>query len=95
MSSTQFSKSASQMDAYTNVITYTVYEFTHDGLTLPSTFLSKKDAYRYVKDYTDGSSYVHVYKTKCVRTYEPSTHDQDTLHAAHTLTNMKSSQVTS
>ena len=49
MSSTQFSKSASQMDAYTNVITYTVYEFTHDGLTLPSTFLSKKDAYRYVK----------------------------------------------
>ena len=26
--------------------------------------------------------------------YEPSTHDQDTLDAAHTLTNMKSSQVT-
>lgn len=94
MSSTQFSKSASPMDAYTNVITYTVYEYTHDGLTLTSTFLSKKDAYRYVKDYTDGSSYVNVYKTKCVRTYAPSTPDQDTLDAAHTLTNMKSSPVT-
>lgn len=94
MSSTQISNTASQMDAYANVITYTVYEYTHDGLTLPSTFLSKKDAYRYVKDYTDGSSHVYVFKTKCVRSYAPTSHDQDTVDAAHTLTNMKSSQVT-
>ena len=91
MSSTQFSN----MDAYADVITYNVYEYTHDGLTLPSTFLSKKDAYRYVKEFTDSSSNVFVYKTKCVRSYPAKTYDSDTLDAAHTLTQFDSPHVNS
>lgn len=86
---------SSAMDSYANCITYTVYEVTHDGLTLPSTFLSKKDAYRFVKDYTDSSSNVYVFKTKCVRTYSARSEDSETLEAANTLAAMKSHKTSS
>ena len=94
MPSTQFASnttsSVSQMESYTNINTYTVYECTDDGLMLPSTFLSKKDAYKFVKDYTDSTSNVYVFKTKCVRVYNSSNDSQSAEHeVAETLSSMK------
>ena len=59
--------------SYENLVTYTVYETTHDGLVLTSQFLNRDDVNDYIDRFTSRSSYVHVYRTSCCDVLYPFT----------------------
>jgi len=72
------------------VVTYTVYEYTHDGLVLTNQFFSMDDVNRFVDDYSSRSSTVYVFRTSCCDVFRPlntSTNGLDTLaQVASTMT---------
>ena len=72
------------------VVTYTVYEYTHDGLVLTNQFFSMDDVNRFVDDYSSRSSTVYVFRTSCCDVFRPlntSTNRLDTLaQVASTMT---------
>lgn len=53
------------LSSYESLVSYTVYETTHDGLVLSSQFLNRDDVNDYIDRFTSRSSYVHVYRTSC------------------------------
>lgn len=50
---------------YESLVSYSVYETTHDGIVLTSQFLNRDDVNDYIDRFTSRSSYVHVYRTSC------------------------------
>jgi len=56
---------------YEGLVTYSVYETTHDGLVLTSQFFNRADVNEYVDSFTSRSSTVHVYHTSCVDVFYP------------------------
>ena len=52
--------------------TYTVYEITQDARVMTSNFQSKTRAFEYAREFTDETSRVYVYKTKCIKVFDPS-----------------------
>ncbi len=67
------SQSFSNYESYESLVSYTVYETTHDGLSLTSQFLNRDDVNDYIDRFTDRSSYVHVYRTSCCDVLYPFT----------------------
>ena len=59
------SQSVLNYERYESLVSYTVYETTHDGLCLTSQFLNRDDVNDYIDRFTSRSSYVHVYRTSC------------------------------
>ena len=59
------SQSISNYESYESLVSYTIYETTHDGLVLTAQFLSRNDVNDYIDRFTNQSSYVHVYRTSC------------------------------
>ena len=59
--------------------TYTVYEITFDGHVMPSNFLSKNRAVEFARDFTDKTSQVYIYKTKCIKVFDSSIIDTTNL----------------
>ena len=57
------------------VTTYTVYELTTRGLVLSSSMLSKSAAIDFARDSTDTSSQVYVFKSKCIKSFDPVSDD--------------------
>jgi hypothetical protein len=51
--------------------TYTVYEITRDARVMTSHFQSKTRAFEYARQFTDENSRVYVYKTKCIKVFDP------------------------
>lgn len=72
------------------LVTYTVYEYTHDGLVLTNQFFSMDDVNRFVDDYSSRSSTVYVFRTSCCDVFRPlntNTSRLDTLaQVASTIT---------
>ena len=66
-------QSFSNYESYESLVSYTVYETTHDGLSLTSQFLNRDDVNDYIDRFTDRSSYVHVYRTSCCDVLYPFT----------------------
>lgn len=52
--------------------TYTVYEITQGARAMTSNFQSKTRAFEYAREFTDETSRVYVYKTKCIKVFDPS-----------------------
>ena len=67
------SQSFSNYESYESLVSYTVYETTHDGLCLTSQFLNRDDVNDYIDRFTNRSSYVHVYRTSCCDVLYPFT----------------------
>tara|TARA_B110001469_G_C9644305_1_gene325014 strand:+ start:713 stop:1846 length:1134 start_codon:yes stop_codon:yes gene_type:complete len=59
--------------------TYTVYEITYDGHVMPSNFISKNRAVEFARDFTDKTSQVYIYKTKCIKVFDSSIIDKANL----------------
>lgn len=57
--------------AHEDLVSYTVYEMTHDGITLSSQFLNRDDVNDHVDRFTSPSSYVRVYRTTCCDVFYP------------------------
>ena len=53
------------------VTIFTVHETTHDGIKLPSTFLSENDAMDYIDYFTDTDSHIYVFKSYCLYDLPP------------------------
>ena len=51
---------------------YTVYEITPDARVMTSNFQSKTRAFEYAREFTDENSRVYVYKTKCIKVFDPA-----------------------
>jgi hypothetical protein len=56
---------------YESLVSYLVYETTHDGLTLSANFLNRDDVNEYIDRFTSASSHVHVYRTSCCDVFYP------------------------
>ena len=56
---------------YDGLITYSVYETTHDGIVLTSQFFNRADVNDYIDRFTSSSSTVHVYRTSCLEVFHP------------------------
>lgn len=50
---------------------YTVYEIPSTGMVNTSTFLSKTKAFDFARNFTGETSRVYVYKTKCIKVFDP------------------------
>lgn len=50
---------------------YTVYEIASTGMVNTSTFLSKTKAFDFARNFTNETSRVYVYKTKCIKVFDP------------------------
>ena len=61
------------MDEYSRRNHYAVYEYTDIGLVNQHTFLSRSAAYDFVNEFCDPTSKVYVFKTKCIREFDPRT----------------------
>jgi hypothetical protein len=59
--------------------TYTVYEITSDGHVMPSNFLSKNRAVEFSREFTDKTSQVYIFKTKCIKVFDSSIIDSSSL----------------
>jgi hypothetical protein len=57
--------------SHEDLVSYTVYETTHDGVLLTSQFLNRDDVNDYVDRFTSASSYVRVYRTSCCDVFYP------------------------
>tara|TARA_E500000178_G_scaffold339430_1_gene380882 strand:- start:402 stop:947 length:546 start_codon:yes stop_codon:yes gene_type:complete len=53
------------------LVTYTVYETTHDNILLSSQFFNRDDVNDYIDRFTSRRSTVHVYRTSCVDVLYP------------------------
>lgn len=69
----------SMMDHYINKPSYTVYEVTSNGMCFNSVFTTFKQAKAYSRKYTTLSSKVYIFKTSCVKCYEPETESEPDL----------------
>ena len=58
---------------------YTVYEITSDGHVLTSNFISKNRASEFSREFTDETSQVYIFKTKCIKVFDSSIIDTDSL----------------
>ena len=65
------SSTKSLMDTYTEQAWYTVYELTSNGLVFTSQFSSKSDAKYFVKKFGMKTSTLYIYKSNCIKMYEP------------------------
>jgi len=59
--------------------TYTVYEITQDGHVMPSNFISKNRAVEFSREFTDKTSQVYIFKTKCIKVFDSSIIDSSSL----------------
>lgn len=50
---------------------YTVYEIASTGIVNTSTFLSKTKAFDFARNFSSETSRVYVYKTKCIKVFDP------------------------
>ena len=57
---------------YDGLITYSVYETTHDGIVLTSQFFNRTDVNDYIDRFTSSSSTIHVYRTSCLEVFHPN-----------------------
>lgn len=55
----------------TDLVTYTVYENTHDNILLSSQFFNRDDVNDYIDRFTSRSSTIYVYRTSCVDVHYP------------------------
>ena len=60
-----------QMDEYSCRNHYHVYEYTDIGIVNTHSFLSRNAAYDFVNEFCDPASKVYVFKTKCIREFDP------------------------
>ena len=66
-----FQSGVAFMDTYSRRNHYSVYEYTDLGIVNTHTFLSKNAAYDFVHEFCEPSSKVYVFKTKCIRSFDP------------------------
>jgi hypothetical protein len=59
------------METYADMPCYTVYELTTNGLVYTSQFSSKSDAKHFVRRFGMYDSTLYIYKSYCIKTYEP------------------------
>jgi hypothetical protein len=64
------------MDHYINTPSFTVYEVTEYGACFTSVFTSFKQAKAFSKKYTKLSSKIYIFKSSCVKCYEPETESE-------------------
>lgn len=57
----------------TDLVTYNVYETTHDNILLQSQFFNRDDVNDFIDRFTSRRSTVHVYRTSCVDVLYPFT----------------------
>jgi hypothetical protein len=84
MTSTQTSNAISAMYEHSaKNPSYSVYEITSDGRVMTSAFQSKTRAFEYAREFTDMSSQVYVYKTKCIKVFDPLNKSKDSDNIFH------------
>ena len=77
------------MDEYSRRNHYSVYEYTDLGIVNTHSFLSRNAAYDFVNEFCDPASKVYVFKTKCIREFNPrmsESHEQFSDDEAHDTT---------
>ena len=67
------------MDHYINTPSFTVYEVTEYGACFTSVFTSFKQAKAFSKKYTKLSSKIYIFKSSCVKCYDPETDTEEEL----------------
>ena len=70
-SATNFATVSAIYEQQAENTSYTVYEITSDARVMTSNFQSKTRAFEYAREFTDEHSRVYVYKTKCIKVFDP------------------------
>lgn len=75
----------SQSD-FQSLVSYEVFETTHDGILLRAQFLSRDDANDYVDRFTSSRSHVYIYRTSCVDVFYPLSGSTETPRVSRSST---------
>ena len=71
MTMTMLQQMRSYMNESSEKSTYTLQELRNDGIVYSSYFDNKSKAKSYALKYCDNSSSIYIYKTYCVKIYDP------------------------
>ena len=70
-SNTQFAAMSQFFEQHQQDPSYSVYEITKSGQVNTSSFTSSSQAFEYARNFTGEQSQVFVYKTKCIKIFDP------------------------